>query len=245
MRIAYFDCYSGISGDMTLGAFLDAGLDFKILSHELKKLRLKGYEIKARKVMRGALTGTKFDCIVKNSSHAERPLKEIVKMIDKSSLNKKVREMAIGIFTTIGRAEARVHGAKSYKDAEFHELGQIDSIVDIVGTAIAVDELGINKFYSSGVNLGWGIGRAGHGPIPLPGPAALEILKGTPVRISDIEAELVTPTGAGILKSLCTGFGKMPEMRISDIGYGAGSMILKKLPNMLRVIIGEKDGLCA
>src|SRR3989338_84639 len=105
MRIAYFDCYSGISGDMTLGAFLDAGLDFKILARELSRLQLKGYRVKSAKVRRGALTGTKFDCIVKNSSHAERPLKEIVKMIDKSSLNKKVREMAIGIFTTIGRAE--------------------------------------------------------------------------------------------------------------------------------------------
>ena len=239
-KIAYFDCFSGISGDMTLGAFLDAGLDMKALSRELKKLRLNGYELKSTKVKRGALTGTKFDCIIKETSHPHYSLKDILLLIDKSALTKKVKENARNVFTAIGEAEARIHGLGSKKDIKFHELGAVDSIIDIVGTAIALEHLGIDEVYSSVINFGRAFAETEHGTIPIPAPAALELLKGAPAAMSDIEAELVTPTGAGILKVFSRGFGRMPAMKIEGIGYGAGSRDLQEIPNMLRVVIGEK-----
>ena len=242
MRIAYFDCFSGISGDMTLAAFLDAGLGFKKLSEGLKKLKLERYyEIKKRKVMRGGLSGTKFDCIVKSESHTHRSLKDIISIIDKSSLNKKVKDTAKNIFLTLGRSEAKVHGVGPGQGIEFHELGDIDSIIDIVGAAIALDALGIDEAYSSSVTLGRTLVKTRGGVLPAPGPATLELLKGIPTRISGVDSELVTPTGAGILRAISKGFGEMPQIKISNIGYGAGSMDLSEMPNMLRVIIGERQ----
>jgi len=280
VRIAYFDCFSGIAGDMALGALLDAGLDMAVLSKELKKLNLKGYELKRSKVRRGELVGTKFDCLVKGcqDKHAHRSLNEILKLIDESSLNNRVKETAKNIFNAIGRVEGKIHGAQDKKDLHLDgkgnyirlpildpspakagsgsrkiyqkpmpagqifldELGDIDSIIDIVGMAIAVDELGIDKIYSSPINFGRTIINTRGGALPTPSPASLELLKGAPIRISDIEAELVTPTGAGILNALSKGFGEMPQMKVSDIGYGAGAKELNEIPNMLRVIIGER-----
>lgn len=229
-RIAYFDCFSGISGDMTLGAFIDAGLDIKTLERELKKLNIRGYELRARKVKRGELAGTKFDCIVEESPHSHRSLKSIITLIDNSALSKQVKDTARNIFLTIGKAEAKAHGLKAGEELEFHELGETDSIIDIVGTAIAIDEMGIDEICSSSVTLG---------KTP---PAALELLKRVPVKILDIDSELVTPTGAGILKSLSRSFGGMPGMKISDVGYGAGTRDPKEAPNMLRLMIGERQG---
>src|SRR3989338_1809831 len=227
---------------MALGALLDAGLDMAVLSKELKKLNLKGYELKRRKVRRGELVGTKFDCLVKGcqDKHAHRSLNEILKLIDESSLNNRVKETAKNIFNAIGRVEGKIHGAQDKKDLHLDELGDIDSIIDIVGMAIAVDELGIDKIYSSPINFGRTIINTRGGALPTPSPASLELLKGAPIRISDIEAELVTPTGAGILNALSKGFGEMPQMKVSDIGYGAGAKELNEIPNMLRVIIGER-----
>ncbi len=238
MRIAYFDCFSGISGDMTIAAFLDAGLSLKKLASQLAKLKLNGYELKATKVMRGGLAGTQFFCITKGSAHNHRPLSEIIRMIDRSSLCARVKNIAKDIFTRIGRVEAKIHG-KSVKDIRLHELGDIDSIIDIVGAAIAVDSLGIEGIYSSKISLGRTIANTKHGPIPIPAPAVIELLKGVPTEISDLEAELVTPTGAGILNVLSRGFGRAPQMKIDRIGYGAGSRDLPERPNMLRIIIGE------
>lgn len=241
MRIAYFDCFSGISGDMTLGAFLDAGFDINVLRKELKKLKLDGYELRARSVMRGELSGTKFDVITKEKRpHTHRSLKDIIALIDKSTLNKKVKDIAKDIFLKIGNVEAGVHGISSKKGLHLHELGDIDSIIDIVGAALAIDELGIDEVYSSTITLGRAIADTKGGVLPIPSPASLELLKGVPTRISDIEAELVTPTGAGILKSLSKGFGEMPKVKISSVGYGAGSKDLDEMPNMLRIIIGER-----
>jgi len=240
MRIAYFDCFGGISGDMTLGAFLDAGLSIKTLSGELAKLKLKGYILKKTDVSRGSLSGTQFHCIAGDKRRGHRPLKEIFKIIEKSTLKQKVKSAAKDIFTTIGRAEARVHRHGKAREIYLHELGDVDSIVDIVGTAIALDELGIDEVYSSKVTLGRGFVDARHGALPLPAPATLEILKGVPAEISDVESELVTPTGAGILKTLSVGFGRMPQMKVGGIGYGAGSRDIPGRPNMLRVLIGEK-----
>lgn len=239
MRIAYFDCFSGISGDMTLGAFLDAGLNFNALSRELKKLKLSGYEIKRRKVMRGEIAGTKFDCLAKGKAHHHGQLKDIIALIEKSALNKKVKDIAKDIFNTIGSAEAKIHNIRDERNIHLHELGDVDSIVDIVGTAVAIDELGIDAVYSSSITFGRTVIDTKVGTLPIPSPASLGLLKNVPARISNIEAELVTPTGAGILKSLSKGFGEMPQMKISSIGYGAGSKNLEEMPNMLRVIIGE------
>ena len=239
MRIAYFDCFSGISGDMTIAAFLDAGLSVNRLSKELGKLKLKGYEIKKTKTRRGSIAGTKFDCIVNDKTHSHRPLKDIIALIDKSSLSKRVKTIAKDIFARIGKAEARIHGMSSDSDVYLHELGDIDSIIDIVGTAIAIDELGIDEIYSSKITMGRTFVNTRHGALPVPAPASLELLKGVPMDVSDIEAELVTPTGAGILSSLSKGFGRMPQMKISCVGYGAGTRNLTEIPNMLRVIIGD------
>ena len=239
MRIAYLDCFSGISGDMTIAAFLDAGLDFKTLSRELAKLKLKGYRLKVNKVTRGTIAGTKFDCVTDNAPQGHRSLESIISLIDKSVLKTRVKSTAKNIFGAIAAAETKVHGRAGAKDVIFHELGDIDSIIDIVGTAIAVDELGIDTIYASNVSMGRAIVRSRHGNIPVPSPASLELLKGVPVSISDIEAELVTPTGAGILKALSVGFGPLPQMKIESIGYGAGSKEISERPNMLRVLIGE------
>ncbi|MDP2929465.1 MAG: nickel pincer cofactor biosynthesis protein LarC [Candidatus Omnitrophota bacterium] len=244
MKIAYFDCFSGIAGDMALGAFVDAGLDIKILSRELKKLKIKGYELKAKSCMRGELSGTKLDVVIKRASgiHTHRSFVEILKLIDDSSLDPQVKANAKKIFNIIGAAESKIHGIGDKKKLHLHELGDIDSIIDIVGTAIAIDALGIDEIYSSGVNLGRTLLHTKAGVLPAPGPATLEILKGVGVKVSGIDSELVTPTGAGILKALCRGFGDMPEMKVSDIGYGAGTNELSEIPNMLRIIIGDRKG---
>ncbi|MFA6320998.1 MAG: nickel pincer cofactor biosynthesis protein LarC [Candidatus Omnitrophota bacterium] len=242
MKIAYFDCFSGISGDMTIAAFLDAGLSFKTLSSQLAKLKLKGYKLRRSRTARSEIAGTKFDCIAAKSVHGHRSLKEITATIDKSALKPKVKETAKGIFNAIAAAESKVHGKTRAKDIIFHELGDIDSIVDIVGTAIAIDELGIDAIYASKVSMGRTIINSRHGNIPIPSPASLELLKGVPLSITDVEAELVTPTGAGILKALAKGFGALPQMSVSRIGYGAGSKEIKERPNMLRVMIGEAAG---
>ena len=240
MKIAYLDCFSGISGDMTLGAFLDAGLDEAYLRKELKKLGLKNYTLKVSKVRRGAISATKFDCIAPSDIHTHRPLKEILRIIDKSALSARVKKTAKDIFINIGKAEAVVHGFRDIDDVEFHELGQVDSIIDIVGSAIAVDALGIEEVYASKVTMGRSFASTGHGKIPVPSPASIELLKNVPIKISEVDAELVTPTGAGILKTLCKGFGDMPQMKVSDTGYGAGTKEFKEFPNILRVLIGEK-----
>lgn len=239
MRIAYFDCFSGISGDMTVAAFLDAGLNFNTLSKELAKLKLKGYRIEKKKVKKSGLVGTKFECVKEGSSYRTSSVGRIISIIEKSALSKRVKDISGDIFDRIGKAEAKIHGIKSAGDVHLHELGDIDSIVDIVGSAIAVDELGIDEIYSSRLDMGRTFVDGEHGRLPIPSPASLEILKGVPVAISEIKAELVTPTGAGILRALCRSFGRMPQMDISAIGYGAGTMELDERPNMLRVIIGE------
>ncbi|MFA5142862.1 MAG: nickel pincer cofactor biosynthesis protein LarC [Candidatus Omnitrophota bacterium] len=241
MKIAYLDCFSGISGDMTIGAFLDAGLSLKVLTRELAKLKLKGYKLRTRKVTRGVIAGTKFDCISAGTGHGHHSLRSINVLIDRSALKYRVKETAKEIFRAIAAAEMKVHGKLKPGDVIFHELGDIDSIVDIVGAAIAIDELGIDAVYSSGVNMGRSIAATRHGNIPVPSPASLELLKGFPVSILEIGAELVTPTGAGILKVLSKAAGAVPQMEISAIGYGAGSKEIGERPNLLRVLIGVAE----
>ena len=239
MRIAYFDCFSGISGDMTIGALLDAGLNFKTLSSELAKLKIKNYSLKQSRILRGGISGTRFECIVDDGAHS-RSFKEIMSIIEKSSLESRIKNTARLIFENIGAAEAKIHGIKKIDDIHLHELGSIDSIVDIVGTAIALTELGIDEVHASPVTTGRGSVMTVHGRLPVPAPAALELLKNIPVNIAGPGHELVTPTGAGILKTLSKGFGEPPGMTADRIGYGAGSIDNKDgLPNMLRVVVGE------
>lgn len=226
---------------MTLGAFLDAGLKLRVLKRELGRLRLGGYEIRESRASRGGITGKKFDCIVKGAGRpgqGHSTLSAILGLIKRSGLAKDVKGLACEIFLALGRAEAKVHG-RALGSVHFHEVGNIDSIVDIVGSAVAVNELGIERFYSSEVSVGRGYVKTWGGVLPIPSPAAAELLKGVPVRSGGPEAELVTPTGAAILKALCSDFGAMPRMRVKNIGYGAGSSDFRDMPNMLRVMLGE------
>lgn len=225
---------------MTIGAFLDAGLDFKTLTRELKKLKLKGYVLSAKKVTRGGIACTKFDCIVARADHSHCSLTDINSLIGRSALKKTVKDTAKNIFARIAEAETRIHGKSLAKDVIFHELGDTDSIIDIVGTAIAIDELGIEAVYSSNITMGRTVIRSRHGVLPIPSPASLELLKGFPISITEIDSELVTPTGAGILSALSKSTDlPLSQIQITGIGYGAGSKEFYERPNTLRVLIGE------
>lgn len=237
--IAYFDCCSGISGDMVLGALIDCGLDIKALRRELAKLPVKDYSISASKDERHHIVGTNFSVRFKESQH-HRAFKEIKTLISRSRLSPRVKGLSISIFETLAKAEAKVHGCKA-DDVHFHEVGAVDSIIDIVGTAIAIEYLGIEKVYASSLPLGSGWVNASHGKMPVPAPATLEILKDVPIAKSIVASELTTPTGAAIIKTLAEDFGSMPHMRIEKTGYGIGDKNFKEIPNILRVVIGKGD----
>ena len=238
MKTAYFDCFSGISGDMVIGALIDLGLNEDFLKKELRKLNLKNYEIKAGKIVKNGLTATKFDVISKHGHrHEERNLKEINKIIENSGLGGETKNTIKRIFLKIAAAEAKIHN-KPVDKIHFHEIGAIDTIIDVVGSVVGLKKLGIEKIYCSKLNVGAGFVEFSHGRWPVPAPATAEILKNVPVYNNDIEAELVTPTGAAIITTLASEFGEMPEMEIKKIGYGAGTKNLEQ-PNVLRVFFGE------
>lgn len=238
MKIIYFDCFSGIAGDMIIGALLDAGLELSDLRRELKNLPLTGYKIKAFKTEKQGIKGTKFEVKApKEKTH--RNLKDILRIIDNSSLDKKIREDSKKIFRRLAEAEAKVHGVNVDK-IHFHEVGGVDAIIDIVGAVIGLDILKVDKIYSSPLSFGKGFVKFSHGKFPVPAPATVELCKNIPVRYTDIEGELVTPTGAAIISTLAE-FSPRLDFKIEKIGYGAGSMDLKEIPNLLRVMIGEKN----
>ena len=239
-KIAYFDCFSGISGDMCLGALVDAGVPLKKLQKELKKIPVRSYELCARKVKRAGFSSIKVD-IVQSSKlkvQGSKKWKDIKKIIRASSLSKEIKQKGLAIFKCLFEAEAKVHG-KSLENAHLHELGGIDCLVDIFGTIMGLDMLGIEKVYSSPVNLGGGSVKTGHGILPVPAPATAEILRGVPVYSTSTPFELTTPTGAAILKWLSSGFGGLPPMNIEKTGTGAGSKNFKHRPNVLRLFIGK------
>jgi len=236
MKIIYFDCFSGISGDMILGALFDSGLSLDFFKKELKKLPLTDYEIKISKTNKNSISGTSFNLIINdNSSH--RHLKEILEIIDTSKLKKIIKDKAKNIFTKLAEVESRIHNI-SIDKIHFHELGGIDTIIDIVGTLIGLDLLGIELVYSSPIPLGNGFVKTQHGLLPIPAPATIELLKNVPVYKNEIEGELVTPTGAVLISSLSKEFVKLPLMDIENIGYGAGKSDFLT-PNLLRVFIGK------
>jgi len=239
MKTAYFDCFSGISGDMILGALINLGLDMGYLRKELQKLNLKNYGIESKKIVKNGISATKFDLIEEHKHHDERNLKEINKIIDNSKLDNGIKNTIKEIFLKIGTAEAKIHN-KSIDKIHFHEIGAIDTIIDVAGAVIGLKKLGIAKIYCSKLNVGTGFIEFSHGKFPVPAPATAEILKGMPIYHNNIEAELVTPTGAAIITTLAEKFGEMPAMKVEKIGYGAGAKNLKQ-PNVLRVFYGELD----
>ncbi len=235
--LAYFDCFSGVSGDMTLGALVDAGADLRLIEAELRKLPVKGWSLAAEKVKRGALAAT-FVKVTTEERHHHRGLTKILDTIAAAGLAPRVAERASAIFRRLGEAEARIHNT-TLDQVHFHEVGALDAIVDIVGAAIGFELLGIQEFACSPVNVGGGRAETAHGPLPVPAPASVDMLRGRPVYSSGIEKELTTPTGAAIVSTLCTRFGPMPPMATSAVGYGAGSWDLREQANVLRLFIGE------
>lgn len=237
MKIGYFQCFSGASGDMILGALLDAGLPLDYLREGLKKLNLSGYELNAFKIRKGFISGTDVKVEVAER-HGPTGLEEILRIIKDSSLHPWVKEKGEEIFTKLAQAEARIHDSSLAK-VHFHEVGAVDSIVDVMGSVIGIFKLGLEEIYCSPINIGTGFVKTCHGLLPVPVPATLELLKGVPTYCTGIEAETLTPTGAAILTTLSRGFGKMPSMLIEQVGYGAGDQDFP-IPNLLRLVIGEK-----
>ena len=236
MKIAYFDCFSGISGDMTLGALLDAGASLELVQRAIDSMGLPHVKLSTSQVKKNGFRATQL-AIHHPPEHAHRHLKDIQAMIAKGDFSVRAKELANAIFYRIAVAEAKVHGTDIQK-VHFHEVGAIDSIADIVGVAVAWESLGIEIAYSAPVPVGTGSIQIAHGLVSVPAPATAEILYGVPIAASNVEAELTTPTGAAILAELVTGFGPIPAMQWERIGYGAGTKNLPKQPNMLRLLIG-------
>jgi len=238
MKIAYFDCFSGVSGDMILGALIDAGLDIQELESELGKLKISGYKIKTEKTARKGISGTKFsvDIIEQN---VKKRLKDIVEIVDQGDLDDDIKDLSKKTFKELAMVEAKIHG-KSIEEIHFHEVGGLDSIIDVIGSLIGMKKLGIEATYSSKIHVGTGFLECRHGVLPVPAPATLALLKGIPIYSEGIEAELATPTGVCILKTLSKSFGIMPQMKVEKVGYGAGSRELE-IPNLLRVCVGETN----
>ena len=237
MKIAYFDCFSGISGDMIIGALLDEGLKLEILEKELKKLGLSGYQLEVNKVAKKGIFATQFKVNIKEKG-VERRFKDILKIIEHSGLAKEVKDDIKKIFFRLAQAESKIHQQDMDK-IHFHEIGGLDSIIDIASAVIGVKALGINEIYASAIPVGKGFVKCAHGLLPVPAPATLELLKGIPTYSGGIESEMVTPTGAAIISTLATGFGERPLMKIREIGYGAGEKEFS-IPNLLRLSTGEK-----
>ncbi len=278
-RVLYFDCFSGISGDMTIGALLDLGIDQAEFLARMQKIKLDEFDLEINKGIKKGITGTDFTVHLRrpeegepgtgesdhhhhhehthvhdhihghNHHHLHEPahghhhghsrnLKDISLIIDNSDLSEFVKETSKRIFQIVAVAEAKIHG-KTVDDVHFHEIGAVDSIVDIIGAAICIEMLQVDEIISSPLNLGSGFVHCEHGIFPVPAPATLEILKDVPVYSKNAQKELTTPTGAAIIKALCNDFGTLPELSIEKIGYGLGKRDMET-PNVLRVIIGKK-----
>jgi len=238
MTVAYFDCFSGIAGDMIMGALLDLGLDEALLKKELKKLSLTGYDMRVKKVESNHITATDVTIIVTEDQH-HRSLSDINDILNRSSLEPQIKKLSQNIFYNLGKAEARIHNV-DIEEVHFHEVGAVDSIVDIVGSVIGVTLLGIDTIICSPLPLGHGFVSCEHGLLPLPAPATVELLKGIPVYTVERNQETVTPTGAAVITTLASRFGEMPLMKITHIGYGNGKNPSIH-PSLLRVFLGELE----
>lgn len=239
MRVAYFDCPSGASGDMILGALVDAGVSLDSLRAELRKLPLAGWELSAREVRKGAFRAIKVDVeIDAGAHHHHRGLKDILAILDASALGPEIRDRAGRIFRRLADAEARVHGTTP-DEVHFHDVGAVDAIIDVTGAVTGLALLGAERIAVSALPIGGGLVGGPHGRIPVPGPGTAELLRGFPVVDTGVRAELVTPTGAAILTTLAHASGRMPAMTVESIGYGAGTMELPDTPNVLRLLVGR------
>jgi hypothetical protein len=237
MKLAYFDCFSGISGDMVLGAVVDAGCDLALLRAGLQSLQVSGWSISSERVWKNGMSGT-FVRVTTEDQTKHRSLSEILEIFDKSQLTDCVRKNASAIFQKLGEAEASVHDVPLEK-IHFHEVGAIDAMVDVVGACISFESFGVQKFACSPLNVGGGTAKMAHGVLPVPAPATAKLLQGKPTYSNGVQRELVTPTGAAIVATLCDHFGPQPAMNVSAIGYGAGSADLEGQPNVVRIMIGE------
>ncbi len=237
MKIAYFDCIAGVSGDMILGALIDAGLPPETLIEKLSALHLIDFELKFSRADKNSIGAAKVDVLVSDDA-PERHLPEINALVENSDLPEHIKKTAVAIFRRIGECEADIHGSK-IDHVHLHELGGVDSIIDVVGALVGLDALGIEAVYASPLPMGRGFIQAAHGKIPLPAPATIRLLEGVPIVGSDIDRELVTPTGAAILSHLVTGWGEIPPMLLTASGMGAGDWDLP-IPNVLRLLIGEQ-----
>ncbi len=237
MKQAYFDCFSGISGDMVLGALVDAGVPLEHLRSELGALSVPGWTLTAEKVWKNGMAATHVK-VQTEDTQTHRSLSTILDIIGKSTLASGVQQRAEAIFSNLGVAEAAVHDVPLEK-IHFHEVGAIDAIVDIVGACIGFEALGIESFACSPLNVGGGTAKMAHGVLPVPAPATARLVLGKPTYSNGVQRELVTPTGAAIVATLCTAFGSQPPMTVSAIGYGAATTDLEGQPNVLRIMIGE------
>ena len=237
--LLYLDCFSGLSGDMIVSALLDTGVPFPVIENAVSALPLSGYSIRHEKEMRNAISVSRFFVDVTDQEQPHRHFSQIRDMLENAALSERVRQMAIAAFEVLARAEATVHGA-SIDKVHFHEVGAVDSIVDIVAAAAGIDHLNATVSCAR-IPLGRGFVKTQHGLLPLPAPATLNILEGVPVEGTDVASELTTPTGAAIVKSLSTHFGPMPPMTPIRIGFGAGSRTLPERPGILRAVLGEKS----
>jgi len=235
----YLSCFSGISGNLFVGALLDAGLPEQALREMVAALPVSGYELKFEKVVKKGIAATHFDVALDpNEKQPHRHLHHIVEIIEAAELSDTVKERSIAVFTKLAEAEAKVHGTTLEK-IHFHEVGGVDAIIDIVGTVFGLEQLGIEKVFAGSLRTGFGFVECAHGTIPVPAPATVELLAGIPYTLGDIEKELLTPTGAALLATLCDGFGDRPEGFVTETtAYGAGGWDLE-IPNVLRAELGN------
>ena len=236
--LAYFDCFSGVSGDMTLGAMIDLGVPAQWLKEQLRSIPLPDFNLKTSRVKRNQIQACNVDVFITDND-VSRTYADIRKLIEDSSLSSRVIDQSIAVFRIIAKAESKIHRCP-LEAVHFHEVGGTDAIVDIVGTALCLEFLNIKKCVCSKIPFGKGFVDTRHGRLPVPAPATAEILKEVPVFGTDIEGELVTPTGAAIVKTLSNDFRPLPELSIARIGYGAGKTNLDPHPNLLRIIIGRE-----
>lgn len=236
MKLGYFDCPTGISGDMILGALVDCGVPIALLNESLAGVPIEGYQISEKRVNKHGLSAIQVEVQV-NDNVKERRLSEILSIVEDSHISEQVKEKALGVFKRIGAVESNIHGVDA-ESIHLHELGGVDTVIDVIGAFVGMEILELNAIYASALPLATGTITTAHGTLPLPAPATLELLQGVPVRGSEVQRELVTPTGAAILTAMVKEFGTIPPMRLLKTGYGAGKMDLP-VPNVLRLLVGE------